>query len=66
MAPRPLNVGLVGGGGGAFIVQPHQAQFTSTALAASPRQHCIRIPKLRCRRRSNGRTPLPGIAATTK
>jgi predicted dehydrogenase len=24
MAQRPLNVGLVGGGGGAFIVQPHQ------------------------------------------
>jgi predicted dehydrogenase len=24
MAPRPLNVGLVGGGKGAFIVQPHQ------------------------------------------
>jgi predicted dehydrogenase len=24
MSPRPLNVGLVGGGKGAFIVQPHQ------------------------------------------
>jgi len=24
MANRPLNVGLIGGGGGAFIVQPHQ------------------------------------------
>jgi predicted dehydrogenase len=24
MARRPLNVGLIGGGGGAFIVQPHQ------------------------------------------
>ena len=24
MSQRPLNVGLVGGGGGAFIVQPHQ------------------------------------------
>ena len=24
MSPRPLNVGLVGGGRGAFIVQPHQ------------------------------------------
>jgi len=24
MAKRPLNVGLIGGGGGAFIVQPHQ------------------------------------------
>ncbi len=24
MAQRPLNVGLIGGGGGAFIVQPHQ------------------------------------------
>ncbi len=24
MAERPLNVGLIGGGGGAFIVQPHQ------------------------------------------
>ena len=24
MSTRPLNVGLVGGGGGAFIVQPHQ------------------------------------------
>jgi predicted dehydrogenase len=24
VAKRPLNVGLVGGGGGAFIVQPHQ------------------------------------------
>jgi predicted dehydrogenase len=24
MSKRPLNVGLIGGGGGAFIVQPHQ------------------------------------------
>ena len=24
MSQRPLNVGLIGGGGGAFIVQPHQ------------------------------------------
>ncbi|EMI52405.1 Gfo/Idh/MocA family protein [Rhodopirellula sallentina] len=24
MSERPLNVGLIGGGGGAFIVQPHQ------------------------------------------
>lgn len=24
MAQRPLNVGMIGGGGGAFIVQPHQ------------------------------------------
>jgi len=24
MSPRPLSVGLVGGGGGAFIAQPHQ------------------------------------------
>ena len=24
MSPKPLNVGLVGGGKGAFIVQPHQ------------------------------------------
>mgnify|MGYP001492360618 FL=1 len=24
MSKRPLNVGLVGGGGGAFIVNPHQ------------------------------------------
>jgi len=24
MSPRPLNVGLIGGGGGAFIVHPHQ------------------------------------------
>ena len=24
MSERPLNVGLVGGGKGAFIVQPHQ------------------------------------------
>ena len=24
MSPRPLNVGLVGGGKGAFIVHPHQ------------------------------------------
>ncbi len=24
MSPRPLNVGLIGGGAGAFIVQPHQ------------------------------------------
>ena len=24
MSNRPLNVGLIGGGGGAFIAQPHQ------------------------------------------
>ena len=24
MSNRPLNVGLIGGGKGAFIVQPHQ------------------------------------------
>jgi len=29
MAKRPLNVGLIGGGGGAFIVQPHQKAINS-------------------------------------
>jgi len=28
---KPLNVGLVGGGRGAFIVHAHQRRFTSTA-----------------------------------
>lgn len=45
MAPRPLNVGLVGGGKGAFIVQPHQKaihfdgtrRVTSGALFPDPK-----------------------------
>ena len=45
MAQRPLNVGLVGGGGGAFIVQPHQRaihfdgtrRVTTAALHPDPK-----------------------------
>jgi len=44
MSPKPLNVGLVGGGKGAFIVQPHQKaihfdgtrRVTSAALFPDP------------------------------
>ena len=44
MSERPLNVGLIGGGGGAFIVQPHQRaifmdgtrRVTAAALNADP------------------------------
>ena len=44
MSQRPLNVGLVGGGGGAFIVNPHQKaiffdgtrQVTAAALHPDP------------------------------
>ena len=44
MSERPLNVGLIGGGGGAFIVQPHQRaiffdgtrRVTAGALNADP------------------------------
>lgn len=45
MANRPLNVGLIGGGGGAFIVQPHQRaihfdgtrRVTAAALRSNPK-----------------------------
>jgi predicted dehydrogenase len=45
MAQRPLNVGLIGGGGGAFIVQPHQRaihfdgtrRVTAAALHPDPK-----------------------------
>lgn len=45
MAQRPLNVGLVGGGGGAFIVNPHQKaiffdgtrRVTAAALHPDPK-----------------------------
>ena len=45
MAQRPLNVGLIGGGGGAFIVQPHQRaihfdgtrRVTTAALHPDPK-----------------------------
>lgn len=45
MSQRPLNVGLVGGGGGAFIVQPHQKaihmdgtrRITAAALHPDPK-----------------------------
>jgi predicted dehydrogenase len=44
MSKRPLNVGLIGGGGGAFIVQPHQRaifmdgtrRVTAAALSSDP------------------------------
>lgn len=45
MAQRPLNVGLIGGGGGAFIVQPHQRAIhfdgtrRVTAAALHPDPH---------------------------
>ncbi len=46
MSNRPLNVGLIGGGGGAFIVHPHQRaiffdgtrRVTSGALHPSPEE----------------------------
>ncbi len=43
MSQRPLNVGLVGGGGGAFIVQPHQRAIhmdgTRRVVAAALHPH---------------------------
>ena len=45
MSPRPLNIGLIGGGRGAFIVQPHQKaihfdgtrRVTAAALFPDPK-----------------------------
>ncbi len=67
MPQRPLNVGLIGGGGGAFIVQPHQRAIffdgTRRVTAAALHPDPDGGPEGGRRR---GRIRFKGIAATTR
>ena len=60
MAPRPLNVGLIGGGGGAFIVHPHQRaiHFDGTRRVTAAALHPD--PQVALREAENWEYPLTG------
>ena len=60
MANRPLNVGLIGGGGGAFIVQPHQRaiHFDGTRRVTCAALHPD--PKIAMKEAKNWAYPLKG------
>lgn len=60
MAVRPLNVGLVGGGGGAFIVQPHQraVHFDGTRRVVAAALHPD--PKVAMQEAENWPYPIRG------
>jgi predicted dehydrogenase len=60
MAARPLNVGLIGGGGGAFIAQPHQRaiHFDGTRRVVAAALHPD--PKVAMREAENWPYPIQG------
>ncbi len=66
MAQRPLNVGLIGGGGGAFIVQPHQRaiHFDGTRRVTAAALHPD--PEVAMQEAEEWAYPNQGIAAMTK
>ena len=73
MSPRPLNVGLIGGGAGAFIVHPHQRaiHFDGTRRVTAAALHPD--PKIAMKEAENWPYPIQGyksydelIAAETK
>jgi len=61
MAQRPLNVGLVGGGGGAFIVNPHQKaiHFDGTRKVAMAALHPD--PEVALKEAENWAYPIKGF-----
>ena len=63
MAPRPLNVGLIGGGGGAFIVHPHQRaiHFDGTRRVTAAALHPD--PKIALEEAENWAYPLTGYTS---
>lgn len=60
MSARPLNVGLIGGGGGAFIVQPHQRaiHFDGTRRVVAGALHPD--PKIAMQEAQNWPYPIKG------
>jgi predicted dehydrogenase len=60
MSPRPLNVGLIGGGAGAFIVHPHERaiHFDGTRRVVAAALHPD--PKVALREAENWPYPLRG------
>ncbi|MCA9430497.1 MAG: Gfo/Idh/MocA family oxidoreductase [Candidatus Omnitrophica bacterium] len=60
MSNRPLNVGLIGGGGGAFIVQPHQKaiHFDGTRRVMAAALHPD--PKIALKEARNWAYPIKG------
>ena len=60
MSPRPLNVGLIGGGAGAFIVHPHQRaiHFDGTRRVVAAALHPD--PKVALREAENWPYPIRG------
>jgi predicted dehydrogenase len=63
MSQRPLNVGLIGGGGGAFIVQPHQRaiHFDGTRRVAAAALHPD--PKVAMSEAENWAYPIKGYTS---
>ncbi len=63
MSQRPLNVGLIGGGGGAFIVQPHQRaiHFDGTRRVVSAALHPD--PQVALQEAENWEYPITGYSS---
>ena len=63
MSQRPLNVGLIGGGGGAFIVQPHQRaiHFDGTRRVVAAALHPD--PKVAMEEAENWDYPITGYTS---
>ena len=63
MSQRPLNVGLIGGGGGAFIVQPHQRaiHFDGTRRVTAAALHPD--PKVAMEEAANWDYPITGYTS---
>ncbi len=63
MSPKPLRVGLIGGGAGAFIVQPHQKaiHFDGTRRVVAAALHPD--PKIAMDEAANWKYPIKGYAS---
>src|SRR5512141_1269830 len=63
MSPRPLNVGLIGGGAGAFIVHPHQRaiHFDGTRRVVAAALHPD--PKIAMQEAENWPYPINGYGS---
>lgn len=66
MSNRPLNVGLVGGGKGAFIVQPHQKAIHFDGTRRVTAGALFPDPKIALEEAANWPYPIKGYASYTE
>jgi len=66
MSPRPLNVGLIGGGKGAFIVNPHQKAIHFDGTRRVVAGALFPDPKIALEEAANWPYPLKGYGSYTE